>query len=149
MKFFSMSSTPNAKPAVAATPALYLLYRLHEFKQRCKDRRTGQTVSIPPKERQITERDLQILNRKIDKLLRKLDKIDTTEPSPTKDEECVVCLARQAVICTYPCTHRVICRKCFVKTIQMALSQRLLPLRCVVCRSKIKHLEQAPVVDPL
>jgi hypothetical protein len=44
---------------------------------------------------------------------------------------------------TYPCGHRVVCRKCFVKTIQMAVAQRLLPLRCVVCRAKILRLKHA------
>lgn len=34
------------------------------------------------------------------------------------------------------------CRRCFVKTIQMAVSQRLLPLRCVICRAKILRLKQ-------
>ncbi|XP_074600946.1 uncharacterized protein LOC141854968 isoform X2 [Brevipalpus obovatus] len=43
---------------------------------------------------------------------------------------------------TFPCGHRVVCRKCFVKTIQVAVSQRLLPLRCVVCRTKILRLRQ-------
>lgn len=43
---------------------------------------------------------------------------------------------------TFPCGHRVVCRKCFVKTIQMAVSQRLLPLRCVICRAKILRLKQ-------
>lgn len=43
---------------------------------------------------------------------------------------------------TFPCGHRVVCRKCFVKTIQVAVSQRLLPLRCVICRAKILRLKQ-------
>lgn len=43
---------------------------------------------------------------------------------------------------TSPCGHCVVCRKCFVKTIQMAVSQRLLPLRCVICRAKILRLKQ-------
>jgi hypothetical protein len=43
---------------------------------------------------------------------------------------------------TFPCSHRVVCRKCFVKTIQMAVMQRMLPLRCVICRSKILRLKQ-------
>ena len=43
---------------------------------------------------------------------------------------------------TFPCGHRVVCRRCFVKTIQAAVSQRLLPLRCVVCRAKILRLKQ-------
>lgn len=48
----------------------------------------------------------------------------------------------KASMTTFPCAHRVVCRKCFVKTIQMAVSQRLLPLRCVICRAKILHLKQ-------
>lgn len=43
---------------------------------------------------------------------------------------------------TYPCGHRVVCRRCFVKTIQIAVSQRMLPLRCVICRTKILRLKQ-------
>lgn len=47
---------------------------------------------------------------------------------------------------TYPCGHKVVCRRCFVKTIQIALSQRTLPLCCVICRTKIlrlKHTESS------
>lgn len=43
---------------------------------------------------------------------------------------------------TFPCGHRVVCRRCFVKTIQVAVSQRMLPLRCVICRTKILKLKQ-------
>lgn len=43
---------------------------------------------------------------------------------------------------TYPCGHKVVCRRCFVKTIQIALAQRTLPLRCVICRAKILRLRQ-------
>ena len=43
---------------------------------------------------------------------------------------------------TFPCGHKVVCRKCFVKTIQVAVSQRQLPLRCVICRTKILKLKQ-------
>ncbi len=42
---------------------------------------------------------------------------------------------------TYPCGHKVVCRRCFVKTIQIALTQRSLPLRCVICRAKILRLK--------
>lgn len=42
---------------------------------------------------------------------------------------------------TYPCGHKVVCRRCFVKTIQIALAQRTLPLRCVICRAKILRLK--------
>lgn len=41
---------------------------------------------------------------------------------------------------TSPCGHRVVCRRCFVKTIQSAVAQRLLPLRCVICRARINRL---------
>lgn len=49
---------------------------------------------------------------------------------------------------TSPCGHQVVCRKCFVKTIQMAVSQRLLPLRCVICRAKILRLKQTGLNSP-
>lgn len=57
--------------------------------------------------------------------------------------QCVVCISAKASMQTYPCGHKVVCRKCFVKTIQMAVSQRSLPLRCVVCRAKILRLKQS------
>jgi len=57
--------------------------------------------------------------------------------------QCVVCVNAKATMQTYPCGHRVVCRKCFVKTIQMAVAQRLLPLRCVLCRAKILRLKHA------
>lgn len=41
---------------------------------------------------------------------------------------------------TSPCGHRVVCRRCFVKTIQSAVAQRMLPLRCVICRARINRL---------
>lgn len=43
---------------------------------------------------------------------------------------------------TFPCGHVVVCRKCFIKTIQVAVTQRSLPLKCVVCRTKILKLKQ-------
>ncbi|KHJ43929.1 hypothetical protein D918_05982 [Trichuris suis] len=36
----------------------------------------------------------------------------------------------------------VLCRKCFVKTVQVALDERQLPLRCIICRSRIVRLKQ-------
>ncbi|KAK9885316.1 hypothetical protein WA026_010810 [Henosepilachna vigintioctopunctata] len=47
---------------------------------------------------------------------------------------------------TVPCGHKVVCRKCFVKTIQIAVSQRLLPLRCVICRAKVLRLRTGPAL---
>nr|XP_023027519.1 uncharacterized protein LOC111515532 [Leptinotarsa decemlineata] len=46
---------------------------------------------------------------------------------------------------TIPCGHQVVCRKCFVKTIKNAVAQRLLPLRCVICRSKVIRLKSGDI----
>ncbi|KAJ8959601.1 hypothetical protein NQ318_021787 [Aromia moschata] len=43
-------------------------------------------------------------------------------------DHCVICINAKATMQTAPCGHQVVCRKCFVKTIQIAVSQRLLPL---------------------
>ncbi|CAG0878981.1 unnamed protein product [Darwinula stevensoni] len=56
--------------------------------------------------------------------------------------QCVICVNARATMETLPCGHRVVCRRCFVKTIQVAVSQRLLPLRCVICRTKVLRLTQ-------
>lgn len=67
--------------------------------------------------------------------------------------QCVVCLCAKATMQTMPCGHKVVCRKCFVKTIQVAVTQRCLPLRCVVCRTRILKLKQevntAPMTPPV
>ncbi|CAG9564562.1 unnamed protein product [Danaus chrysippus] len=75
-----------------------------------------------------------------------LNKLEENEPelASSPEEECVICVNAKATMQTSPCGHRVVCRRCFVKTIQMAVSQRLLPLRCVICRAKILRLRQAP-----
>ncbi|CAG4960173.1 unnamed protein product [Parnassius apollo] len=78
-----------------------------------------------------------------DKLLNKLEE-NEPELASSPEEECVICVNAKATMQTSPCGHRVVCRRCFVKTIQMAVSQRLLPLRCVICRAKILRLRQAP-----
>ena len=43
---------------------------------------------------------------------------------------------------TLPCGHQVVCRKCFVRTIQMAVAQKRLPLRCIMCRAKVLKIKQ-------
>ncbi|CAG2111121.1 unnamed protein product, partial [Medioppia subpectinata] len=77
-----------------------------------------------------------------DKLLIKLEDENDPQLATSPDEECVICISAKATMQTFPCGHRVVCRKCFVKTIQMVVSQRMLPLRCVICRSKILRLKQ-------
>ncbi|RZF43286.1 hypothetical protein LSTR_LSTR001547 [Laodelphax striatellus] len=86
----------------------------------------------------------------LDKLLTKLDE-NEYPVATSQEDECVICVNAKATMQTSPCGHRVVCRKCFVKTIQMAVSQRLLPLRCVICRAKIlrlKHTSSAWLVPP-
>ncbi|KAH9517418.1 hypothetical protein DERF_008094 [Dermatophagoides farinae] len=81
----------------------------------------------------------------MEKLLVKLESEYETELATTPDEECVICINAKATMQTFPCGHRVVCRKCFVKTIQMVVSQRMLPLRCVICRAKVLRLKQTTI----
>ncbi|XP_075980165.1 uncharacterized protein LOC142979231 isoform X2 [Anticarsia gemmatalis] len=118
---------------VLALPGMYLLYKYNQYRQQ----------QMETARRRVTERELMHLNTKIDKLLNKLEE-NEPELATSPDEECVICVNAKATMQTSPCGHRVVCRRCFVKTIQMAVSQRLLPLRCVICRAKILRLRQAP-----
>ncbi|XP_064083745.1 uncharacterized protein LOC135199534 isoform X2 [Macrobrachium nipponense] len=121
------------KPLVAlAVPGMYLVYKYNQYKRQQQE----------ANRRKAAEKELLQLNYKIDKLLNKLDEHEP-EMAMTQEEECVICVHAKATMQTFPCGHRVVCRKCFVKTIQVAVSQRLLPLRCVVCRAKILRLRQA------
>ncbi|XP_067141599.1 uncharacterized protein [Centruroides vittatus] len=83
-----------------------------------------------------------LLNKLDDKLLVKLEEHEP-EMATSRDDECVICISAKATMQTFPCGHKVVCRKCFVRTIQMAVSQRVLPLRCVICRAKILRLKQS------
>ncbi|KAI1292846.1 hypothetical protein HDE_06819 [Halotydeus destructor] len=110
---------------------MFLVCKLTDFKRSQQDQ----------SKRKVTEKELTHLNHKIDKLLVKLEEHEP-ELAASTDEECVICISAKATMQTFPCGHRVVCRKCFVKTIQVAVSQRLLPLRCVICRAKILRLKQ-------
>lgn len=121
------------KPLVVlAFPGMYLVYKISEFKRQQQEHNR----------RKVTERELAHLNHKIDKLLTKLEEHEP-ELATSQEEECVVCVTAKASMQTFPCGHRVVCRKCFVKTIQVAVSQRVLPLRCVICRTKIVRLKHS------
>ncbi|XP_054737927.1 uncharacterized protein LOC129244332 [Anastrepha obliqua] len=74
-----------------------------------------------------------------DKLLSKLEESEP-DPPTSQEDECVICINARATMQTSPCGHRVVCRRCFVKTIQSAVAQRLLPLRCVICRARVNRL---------
>ncbi|CAG9858020.1 unnamed protein product [Phyllotreta striolata] len=128
--------SPLMKPfIVLALPGMYLFYKYNQYKRKRKENAN----------RRLAERELLHLNNKIEKLLSKLEE---TEPelATTPEEECVICINAKATMQTSPCGHQVVCRKCFVKTIQIAVSQRLLPLRCVICRAKILRLKTGPIL---
>ncbi|XP_046988250.1 fl(2)d-associated complex component [Schistocerca americana] len=128
-----LSSSAFMKPfVVLALPGMYLFYKYSQYRRQQQEQNR----------RKVTERELQHLNHKIDKLLTKLEE-NEPEMATSQEDECVICVNAKATMQTSPCGHRVVCRKCFVKTIQMAVSQRLLPLRCVICRAKILRLKQS------
>ena len=132
----SSSHSPSLSSVVvkfvaSVFPTMFLVCKFTEYKRQQQDQ----------SKRKVTERELSNLNHKIDKLLVKLEEHEP-EIAGTPDEECVICISAKATMQTFPCGHRVVCRKCFVKTIQVAVSQRLLPLRCVICRAKILRLKQ-------
>ena len=54
----------------------------------------------------------------------------------------------RACMQTMPCSHVVLCRACFVRTIQSAVKQRQLPLTCVMCRQRIMRVVRIPDVTP-
>ncbi|XP_054267463.1 uncharacterized protein LOC128989577 [Macrosteles quadrilineatus] len=129
----NLSSSAFMKPfVVLALPGMYLFYKYSQYKRQQQEQNR----------RRVTERELAHLNHKIDKLLTKLEE-NEPELATSQEDECVICVNAKATMQTSPCGHRVVCRKCFVKTIQMAVSQRLLPLRCVICRAKILRLKQS------
>ncbi|XP_059622354.1 uncharacterized protein LOC132265632 [Phlebotomus argentipes] len=112
-----------------ALPGVILAYKYSQFRQRRREAAN----------RRVTERELTALHHKIDKLLNKLEESEP-EPPTSQEDECVICINARATMQTSPCGHRVVCRRCFVKTIQAAVAQRLLPLRCVICRARINRL---------
>lgn len=130
------ATNPLIKPfVVLALPGMYLFYKYNQYKRKKKENAR----------RRLTEKELQHLNNKIEKLLSKLEESEP-ELATCPEEECVICINAKATMQTAPCGHQVVCRKCFVKTIQIAVSQRLLPLRCVICRAKVLRLKTGPVM---
>ncbi|XP_065091861.1 ensconsin [Ochlerotatus camptorhynchus] len=110
-------------------PGAIIAYKYSQYRQRRREAAN----------RRVTERELTALHNKIEKLLSKLEESEL-EPPTSQEDECVICINARATMQTSPCGHRVVCRRCFVKTIQSAVAQRLLPLRCVICRARINRL---------
>jgi len=56
-------------------------------------------------------------------------------------------MSAKATMQTLPCGHRVVCRKCFIKTIQSAIADHALPLKCIVCRASVLKLGSCKKTD--
>lgn len=115
---------------VLALPGVNLFRRFSQYRRLPQD---------PPKDK--LEVELDRLNNKIDNLLDKLDEVEA-EKASSRDDECILCGQNKATMQTFPCAHQVVCRTCFVRTIQTTVAQKKLPLRCVFCRAKILRLKQ-------
>ncbi|KRX25960.1 hypothetical protein T07_330 [Trichinella nelsoni] len=88
------------------------------------------------------EYELNRVRTSVELMLNRMDESPDEALPNCSEEECVVCLSGKASLQTFPCGHMVLCRRCFVKTIQVALDERQLPLRCIICRSRIVRLKQ-------
>lgn len=119
---------------LAASGALLLYHFLIKKKQTNVDELIGL-------ERRRRVEKLVELRDKLEQLLGSLDNFEPETPD-TEDDECIVCNSAKAIIQTYPCKHRVLCRRCFVKTLQVAVNDLNLPLKCVVCRTRIQTLDR-------
>lgn len=91
--------------------------------------------------KRVTERELKHLNSKVGKLLNKIDD-NELELATSQTDQCLQCKSARATMQTLPCGHCIVCRKCFVRSIQEAVLQRALPLRCMLCRERILNLNQ-------
>ncbi|KAL9967085.1 hypothetical protein ACROYT_G025248 [Oculina patagonica] len=119
---------------VVATSGLYLLYRFF------KKRQNNNAEELMGERRRRVEKLVE-LRDKLEQLLGSLDNFEPEIPD-SEDDECIVCNSAKAIIQTYPCKHRVLCRRCFVKTLQVAVNDLNLPLKCVVCRTRIQTLDR-------
>ncbi|KAJ7386180.1 hypothetical protein OS493_010573 [Desmophyllum pertusum] len=124
--------------AVVATSGLYLLYRFYKNR---KNNNADELHVIGLELRRRRVEKLVELRDKLEQLLGSLDNFEAETPD-TEDDECIVCNSAKAIIQTYPCKHKVLCRRCFVKTLQVAVNDLNLPLKCVVCRTRIQTLDR-------
>jgi len=115
-------------------PGLGLLRKFQQY------RRLPQEAAPPPAVHHLEE-ELDRLTGKIDNLLCRIEGQDQ-ELAKGGEDECLVCGTNKASMLTLPCDHQVVCRQCFVRTIQMAVVQKRLPLRCILCRAKVLRIKQ-------
>ncbi|XP_015778485.1 PREDICTED: uncharacterized protein LOC107356381 [Acropora digitifera] len=129
-----------------AASGVYFLYRYYEYKRKLRERNERIAAGLELFSRRGVEKLVE-LRDKLEQLLGSLDNFEPELPD-TEDDECVVCNSAKAIIQTYPCKHRVLCRRCFVRTLQVAVNDLNLPLRCVVCRTRIQTLDRERFIGP-
>ncbi|KRY22468.1 hypothetical protein T12_7386 [Trichinella patagoniensis] len=76
------------------------------------------------------ENELNRVRTSVELMLNRMDESPDEALPNCSEEECVVCLSGKASLQTFPCGHMV------------ALDERQLPLRCIICRSRIVRLKQ-------
>lgn len=99
-----------------------------------------ETEDPEKKKQEATQEELVRINHKIDKLVSSMTR-DDFEPASGPDDECLSCRSCRAVMQVSPCGHQALCRLCFVRNIQEAVSSRNLPLCCIVCTAKILRVK--------
>jgi len=95
-----------------------------------------QTDDPEKKRQEATQEEINRLHNKIEKLVATMSR-EELDPASNAEEACVICCAARAVMQVAPCNHQALCRLCFVHTIQEAVAARDLPLKCLLCGSKI------------
>jgi len=90
------------------------------------------------------------VKRLIDVITMLMERVANQPDTPAiGDEECLTCTTNRASMQTFPCGHKVLCKTCFLTTIKVALQERQLPLRCVVCRSRVVRLKPQSATCPV
>jgi len=81
------------------------------------------------------------LNAAIERFMAKLD-VEPDPPVGPGDDECVVCRQVCATVRTFPCAHRVLCRRCMAKMVQISIQEGHRHIGCVVCRTPIARVRK-------
>ncbi|XP_018398843.1 PREDICTED: chromatin assembly factor 1 subunit A isoform X2 [Cyphomyrmex costatus] len=73
-----------------------------------------------------------------DKKTLEVERERSPDESPVSGEdECVTCMSAKAIMRYVPCNHCPVCRLCFFRIVQVAVSQMRLPMKCMMCRADI------------
>jgi len=110
------------------------------LRRRSKKYEKLETEEPEKKKQEAALDELARINHKIDRLVSTMRKEDFETPSGPEDE-CLGCGECRAVMQVSPCGHQALCRLCFVKNIQQAVSSRQLPLCCVICHCKVQRVK--------